>query len=169
MSVRGPLSAGGIRGPRLGASEPFYRASNLEHRLDDHLSPGEPVVGFDFRQKDLRRPSPHLVLRVDDTGEENLGDSGELLYLPYEQSIHSVYCSEKIFDDAGVPRPKAPRTWDDCVETTGKLTDREKGIYGSYFVNWPCYYMLARQRDIPAYKSDGTADANLEELLDCMK
>ena len=60
--------------------------------------------------------------------------NGKLLYLPYEQSLHSVYYNKKIFRDAGVAYPRAPWTWDDYVATAKKLTNRDKGIYGSYFV-----------------------------------
>ncbi len=85
---------------------------------------------------------------------------GKLLYLPYEQSIHAVYYNKKIFDEAGVPYPKAPWTWDDYVATAKKLTNKAKGIYGSYFMyDWEYYYyMIARQRNVPAYKKDGSSN-----------
>ncbi len=86
--------------------------------------------------------------------------NGKLLYLPYEQSIHAVYYNKKIFDQAGVPYPKAPWTWDDYVATAKKLTNRDKGIWGSYFVlDWEYYYyMLARQRNVSAYKANGLSN-----------
>ncbi len=85
---------------------------------------------------------------------------GKLLYLPYEQSIHAVYYNKKIFQDAGVPYPKAPWTWDDYTAIAGKLTNRDKGIWGSYFVmDWEYYfYLLARQRGVPGYKADGSSN-----------
>lgn len=84
---------------------------------------------------------------------------GQLLYLPYEQSIHSVYFNKAIFDSAGVDYPQTPWTWDDYVATAKKLTDTSNGVYGSYFVNWEYYYyMLARQRNIRAYKEDGSSN-----------
>jgi multiple sugar transport system substrate-binding protein len=85
---------------------------------------------------------------------------GKLLYLPYEQSIHSVYYNKKIFDEAGVPYPKAPWTWDDYIAIAKKLTDKAKGLYGSYFVyDWEYYYyMIARQRNVSAYKKDGSSN-----------
>jgi multiple sugar transport system substrate-binding protein len=97
--------------------------------------------------------------------------NGKILYLPYEQSIHSVYYNKKIFDDAGVPYPKAPWTWDDYVATAKKLTNKEKGIYGSYFVlDWEYYYyMLARQRGVPGYKPDSSSNYDDPAFREALK
>jgi multiple sugar transport system substrate-binding protein len=96
---------------------------------------------------------------------------GKLLYLPYEQSIHSVYYNRTILKDAGVAAPKAPWTWDDYVATAKKLTDRSKGIYGSYFVlDWEYYYyMLARQRGTSGYKPDGSSNYDNPNFKEAMK
>jgi len=96
---------------------------------------------------------------------------GKLLYLPYEQSIHSVYYNKKIFDEAGVPYPKAPWTWDDYIATAKKLTNKDKGIYGSYFVlDWEYYYyMIARQRNISAYKADRSSNYDTPAFKEAMK
>jgi multiple sugar transport system substrate-binding protein len=96
---------------------------------------------------------------------------GNLFYLPYEQSIHAVYFNKKIFDDAGVPYPKAPWTWDDYVATAKKLTNKDKAIWGSYFVlEWEYYYyMLARQRGVSAYKKDGSSNYDDPAFRDALK
>jgi multiple sugar transport system substrate-binding protein len=96
---------------------------------------------------------------------------GRLLYLPYEQSIHAVYYNKKIFKEAGVPYPKAPWTWDDYVATAKRLTSRDKGVYGSYFVlDWEYYfYMTARQRGIPGYKQDGSSNYDDAGFKDALK
>jgi multiple sugar transport system substrate-binding protein len=95
---------------------------------------------------------------------------GRLLYLPYEQSIHAVYYNKKIFDAAGVAYPEAPWTWDDYVAIAKKLTDRDRGIYGSYFVDWEYYYyMLARQRNISAYKPDGCSNYDHPAFAESLK
>jgi multiple sugar transport system substrate-binding protein len=96
---------------------------------------------------------------------------GKLYYLPYEQSIHAVYYNKKIFDDAGVPYPKAPWTWDDYLAIAKKLTNRDKGIYGSYFVlDWEYYYyMIARQRGVSGYKKDGSSNYDDPAFRDAMK
>ncbi len=96
---------------------------------------------------------------------------GKILYLPYEQSIHAVYYNKKIFREAGVPFPKAPWTWDDYVATAKKLTNKEKGIYGSYFnLEWEYYYyFLARQRGVSAYKADGSSNYDDPAFRDSLK
>ena len=97
--------------------------------------------------------------------------NGKLLSLPYEKSFHAVYYSKKIFDDAGVPYPKTPWTWDDYVATAKKLTNRDKGIYGScFFLDWEYYYcMLARQRGVSAYKANGSSNYDDPAFRDAMK
>ncbi len=96
---------------------------------------------------------------------------GKLLYLPYEQSIHAVYYNKKIFQEAGVAYPKAPWTWDDYTAIAKKLTNRDRGIYGSYFVlDWEYYYyMLARQRGVPGYKPDGSSNYDHPAFRDSLK
>lgn len=98
---------------------------------------------------------------------------GKLFSLPYEQSMHAVYYNKKIFKDAGVPYPKAPWTWDDYVSIAKKLTNKDKGIYGSYFVldqGWEYYdYMLARQRGVSAYKPDGSSNYDDPAFKEAMK
>jgi multiple sugar transport system substrate-binding protein len=96
---------------------------------------------------------------------------GKLLYLPYEQSVHAVYYNKKIFKEAGVPYPKAPWTWDDYVATAKKLTNKDAGIYGSYFVlDWEYYYyMLARQRGVPGYKADGSSNYDNPAFKEALK
>lgn len=95
---------------------------------------------------------------------------GHILYLPYEQSIHSVYYNKSIFDDAGVAHPQTPWTWDDYVATAKKLSDKSNGVYGSYFVDWPYYYyMLARQRNIRAYKANDSSNYDHPAFKESLK
>ena len=95
---------------------------------------------------------------------------GKLLYLPYEQSVHSVFYNKTIFDDAGVAYPEAPWTWDDYVDIAKKVTDKDNGIYGSYFVDWAYYYyMLARQRNISAYNPDGSSNFDDPAFAESLK
>lgn len=96
---------------------------------------------------------------------------GKLLYLPYEQSIHSVYYNKAILKNAGLQFPKAPWTWDDYAAAARKLTDRDRGIYGSYFVlEWEYYfYTLARQRGVPGYKPDGSSNYDHPDFRESLK
>ena len=79
--------------------------------------------------------------------------------LPTEASKWAVFYNKKIFDDAHVPYPKAPWTWDDYIATAKKLTDSNKGIFGSYM---PVYdnimYFKASMAGLSGYKADGTSD-----------
>jgi raffinose/stachyose/melibiose transport system substrate-binding protein len=77
---------------------------------------------------------------------------GKIYGVPFATQTLVVFYNKKIFRDAGVPFPKAPWTWDDYVATAKKLTNKEKGIYGSYFnLEWEYYYyFIARKRGVPA-------------------
>jgi len=84
---------------------------------------------------------------------------GEYYYLPIKQDINCVFYNKAVFDAAGVPYPEAPWTWEDYIETAKALTDHEKGIWGSYFLDinsW--WYVLAAQKGAEAYKADGTSN-----------
>jgi len=76
--------------------------------------------------------------------------------LPELKDIHIVYYNKKIFDEAKVPYPAADWIWQDYIDIAKKLTNKEKNIYGSYFIEWTIYFsMIARQKKIPLYKPDG--------------
>lgn len=84
---------------------------------------------------------------------------GNYYYLPIKQEVNCVFYNKKVFDDAGVPYPKAPWTWADYVATAKKLTDGKKGVWGSYFLDlnsW--FYVQAQQKGASAYKADGTSN-----------
>jgi multiple sugar transport system substrate-binding protein len=79
--------------------------------------------------------------------------------LPMNVSVWAVFYNKKIFDDAGVPYPPAEWTWSQYIETAKKLTNPAKGIYGSYMLDYDTYlFMLARQHNVSAYKSDGSSN-----------
>jgi len=81
---------------------------------------------------------------------------GNYYYLPIKQEVNCILYNKKVFDDAGVPYPKAPWTWDDYVATAKKLTNSKKGVWGSYFLDlnsW--FYVQAQQKGVPAYRADG--------------
>ena len=77
----------------------------------------------------------------------------------------------RIFDNTGVPYPKAPWTWDNYVDTAKKLTDRDKGIWGSYFVlDWEYYYyMIAGQRNVSGYKTPGLSNYDDPSFRESLK
>ncbi|WP_432196557.1 extracellular solute-binding protein [Streptomyces sp. bgisy027] len=46
----------------------------------------------------------------------------------------AVVCNKKVFEDAGVPLPKADWSWDEFVETARELTDPKRNVFGT---GWP--------------------------------
>lgn len=46
----------------------------------------------------------------------------------------AVVCNKKLFDQAGLPLPKAGWTWQDFQDTAKKLTDEDRGQFGT---GWP--------------------------------
>ncbi|MBQ4899238.1 extracellular solute-binding protein [Paenibacillus sp. Marseille-P2973] len=84
---------------------------------------------------------------------------GNVYSLPFGAGNWAVYFNKKIFDDANVPYPSGAWTWDQYIETAKKLTDKSKGIYGSYMLDYDCYmYFTARQKNVPGHKADGTSN-----------
>jgi multiple sugar transport system substrate-binding protein len=80
---------------------------------------------------------------------------GHPYFIPVEVSLNQCFFNKRIFDDAGVPYPKAPWSWNDLVATAKKITNPAKGIYG-LFTNEDYeyqYYFQARQKDVVAYRN----------------
>lgn len=98
------------------------------------------------------------------------GKKGNIYYLPSDISMNVVFYNKKIFDDAKVPYPKGPWTWEQYVETAKKLTNLDKGIYGSLMQQWEYYlYIQAEQKKIPPYKKDGTSNLDHPAWKDSLK
>ena len=86
-------------------------------------------------------------------------DDGNYYALPFKQEMYCVFYNKAIFDEAGIPYPEGPWTWDEYVETAQKLTDKSKGIYGSFMnADLPWMYMPAQQLAVPFYKEDGSCN-----------
>lgn len=86
-------------------------------------------------------------------------DDGNYYALPFKQEMYCVFYNKAIFDEAGVPYPEGPWTWDEYVETAQKLTDKSKGAYGSFMnADLPWMYMPAQQLAVPFYKEDGSCN-----------
>ncbi|ANE45811.1 hypothetical protein SY83_05305 [Paenibacillus swuensis] len=86
----------------------------------------------------------------------------KLYMLPTSATKWMVVYNKKIFDDAGVPYPTGEAwTWDEYIETAKKLTNKEKGIYGSYMLDYDnyMYFQATQQGDgVRGYKEDGTSN-----------
>ena len=86
-------------------------------------------------------------------------EDGNYYALPFKQEMYCVFYNKAIFDEAGVPYPEGPWTWDEYVETAQKLTDKSKGVYGSFMnADLPWMYMPAQQLAVPFYKEDGSCN-----------
>ena len=86
-------------------------------------------------------------------------EDGNYYALPFKQEMYCVFYNKAIFDEAGVPYPEGPWTWDEYVETAQKLTDKSKGVYGSFMnADLPWMYMPAQQLEVPFYKEDGSCN-----------
>ena len=86
-------------------------------------------------------------------------DDGNYYALPFKQEMYCVFYNKALFDEAGVPYPEGPWTWDEYVETAQKLTDKKKGVYGSFMnADLPWMYMPAQQLAVPFYKEDGSCN-----------
>ena len=86
-------------------------------------------------------------------------DDGNYYALPFKQEMYCVFYNKAIFDEAGVPYPEGPWTWDEYVETAQKLTDKKKGVYGSFMnADLPWMYMPAQQLAVSFYKEDGSCN-----------
>ncbi len=128
--------------------------------------------------------SSESVLALNDVAQKNGVDlkakfgtnikvKNDLIYgLPQTKDVWITLYNKKIFDDAGVPYPTADGwTWSKYVETAKKLTNPDKGIYGSFMnLDWDSYqYMLAHQKGIPDYKQDGTSNFDDPAFVDALK
>lgn len=99
-------------------------------------------------------------------GEED----GTYYSVPTKQEVYCVFYNKDIFDEAGVAYPEGPWTWDEYIETAKKVTNLEKGIYGSYMnAENPWTIMPAKQQDVPLYKEDGTCNFDAPEFRDAIQ
>lgn len=86
-------------------------------------------------------------------------NGGEVYGLPISSTRWAVFYNKKLFDEAGVAYPDGTWTWDEYIDTAIKLTDKEKGIYGSYMPSYGnMYHIKSSMAGVSAYKEDGTSN-----------
>lgn len=56
---------------------------------------------------------------------------GKLYGIPKDWDLTALFYNKEIFDQAGVEYPNENWTWDDFVKAAEKLTNKEKGIWGT--------------------------------------
>lgn len=84
---------------------------------------------------------------------------GEFYGLPYKQEMYCVFYNKTLFDQASVPYPVGPWTWDEYIETAKRLTNPAKGIYGSFMnADNPWMFFPAKQQGIAFYTEDGMSN-----------
>lgn len=94
----------------------------------------------------------------------------EFYGIPQKKEVYCVFYNKDLFDEANIPYPQGPWTWAEYVETAKKLTDEEKGIFGSYMQpDNPWQYMPAKQKDIDLYTDEGKCNFNSPEFKDAVK
>ncbi|WP_374712408.1 ABC transporter substrate-binding protein [Symbiobacterium terraclitae] len=70
---------------------------------------------------------------------------GRTYGLPWIAQPVIVYYNEALFDEKGLPYPTDDWTWEEFRELAVKLTDKERGIYGTTFNGWPPVHMFIWQ------------------------
>lgn len=136
-----------------------------------------PIQLEDFYRAGVLEPLDELAANADYNMEEVYGgaalkfEDGKTYGLPTERDIWLTYYNKKVFDDAGIPYPEAEGwTWEKYVETAEKLTDADKGIWGSFIGNDAVHsYMYANQSGVNPYKEDGTSNLDDPAYADSMK
>lgn len=98
---------------------------------------------------------------------------GKQYAIPKDFDTNAVWYNKKMFDEAGVPYPTDDWTWDDFVETARKMTNPEKGVYGTAApLDWQtCYYNTINAAGGWILNEDATAtgynDPNTQKGIQC--
>ncbi len=96
--------------------------------------------------------------------ESVFGDSlvnysdGHIYGLPAYKDIWLTFYNKKLFDEANVEYPSAEGwTWEKYIETAKKLNNSDKGVFGSFMLDYDNYnYMYALQNGWEPYNADQT-------------
>ena len=65
--------------------------------------------------------------------EKNYAIDGVQYGIPFRSDFWVLFYNKDLFDAAGVEYPTNDMTWDQYAELAKKLTDKEKGIYGTHY------------------------------------
>ena len=68
--------------------------------------------------------------------EKNYAVDGVQYAIPFRSDFWVLFYNKDLFDAAGVAYPTNDMTWDQYAELAKKLTDKEKGIYGTHYHTW---------------------------------
>ena len=68
--------------------------------------------------------------------EANYAVAGVQYAIPFRSDFWVLFYNKDLFDAAGVEYPTNDMTWDQYAELAKKLTDKDKGIYGTHYHTW---------------------------------
>jgi multiple sugar transport system substrate-binding protein len=82
-----------------------------------------------------------------------------------------LYYNKKLFDEAGVDYPTADWTWEDELEAAKKLTNKEKGVYGTYapIQFWEFYKTIAQNGGSIFNEDKTVATVNSDENIEALQ
>lgn len=141
----------------------------------DLIAMSNPMAQYKYAKANWLLPLDDLIKEKNYDAEKMYGKylrkyEDKTLMLPYHSGGWSVFYNKKIFDDAKVPYPSGKWTWSEYIETAKKLTNPSTGIYGSYMLDYDCYFFFeAIQRGALGYKPDGTSNYDDPAFANAMK
>ena len=68
--------------------------------------------------------------------EVNYAVDGVQYAIPFRSDFWVLFYNKDLFDAAGAEYPTNDMTWDAYAELAKKLTDKEKGVYGTHYHTW---------------------------------
>ena len=68
--------------------------------------------------------------------EKNYAVDGVQYAIPFRSDFWVLFYNKDLFEAAGVDLPTNDMTWDQYAELAKKLTDKDKGIYGTHYHTW---------------------------------
>lgn len=68
--------------------------------------------------------------------ESNYAVDGEQYALPFRSDFWVLYYNKDLFDAAGVDYPTNDMTWEQYAELAKKMTDPDKGVFGTHYHTW---------------------------------
>lgn len=82
-----------------------------------------------------------------------------------------LYYNKELFDAAGVDYPTADWTWEDELEAAQKLTDKDKGVYGSFapIQFWEFYKTIAQNGGSIFNEDKTVATVNSAENIEALQ
>ena len=68
--------------------------------------------------------------------EKNYAIDGVQYGIPFRSDFWVLFYNKDLFEAAGVELPTNDMTWDQYAELAKKMTDKDKGIYGTHYHTW---------------------------------